>query len=109
MGSRTIELSLVTIQVSSPLAATHPFICKLRALPPTAAKPATYKTSFLKTFQHQKTARVNAMANTVSVMRRGRSSPLLVGVESAVVVGCKSTVEVGVVEGNGKLFHRGCT
>src|SRR5260370_41882682 len=67
--------------------------------------------AFLKTFQHQKSIRANAMTNTVSTIRRVRSSPLLTGEGVGVVsvVGCKSTLGVGAVEGNCSLFHWGCT
>ena len=41
-------MKMVTIQVSSSPVATRPFMCKLRALPLQAAKPATY-TKLLRT------------------------------------------------------------
>src|SRR6266567_976673 len=67
--------------------------------------------AFLKTFQHQKSVTAKAITNTVNTIRLGRSSPLLAGegVGIECVVGCKSTLAVGAVEGNCSLFHWGCT
>src|SRR5256885_17198731 len=69
--------------------------------------PGPSNQAFLKSFQHQKSVTAKAITNAVSTIRRVRSGPLLAGEGVGVisVVGCKSTLAVGAVEGNCSLFH----